>query len=98
MPDDKPITISLTEWQKRMLRDHLEIRTVPTKLTISRIPKSDFVKYRVVDPTAFQEGSFNFYLTDPQIKTVTKSLGVDAKVSALTISPQMVKSGAIKLR
>lgn len=94
----KPVTLSLTEWQKRMLRDHLEIKAKPSKLTIGIIDKREWVRYRQPTNAALQNGAFNFYLTDAQIKTVATKLGVDMKISALTLSPEMIESGVVKLR
>jgi hypothetical protein len=100
MSDSKPITLVLTEWQKRMISDHLPtLRTTPLRqITLSAFDRLKFVTYRIPDPASLKTGAWNLYLTDAQIKKVSAALGVDVKIAALTIAPAHVKSGAIAFR
>jgi hypothetical protein len=99
MTEPKTITLYLTGWQKRMIKDHMSAPdlkiTSANKLIVSNIPKKEWVMYRVAISEHAKVGQWNLYLTDEQISHVVEIMGVDAKISALTISPEMVKSGAI---
>lgn len=98
MVEQKPITLTLTSWQQRMIKDHIQsTRRAPvlSKVKINFMDKKQWVMYRQPPVDALRAGAFNLYLTDTQIAKVSKALGVDAKVSALTISPDMIKSGAL---
>jgi hypothetical protein len=91
------ITLSLVTWQKQMIKDHMR-RLAPAKVSVVQIPKIDkkqWVMYRQPEPAALAKGSWNLYLTDSQINKVGVRLGAGVKISALRISPEMVKSGAI---
>jgi hypothetical protein len=98
MSEGKAITLSLVEWQKRMIRDYMKsaasIEEIG-KVTISVIDKRQWVMYRQPVPADAVKGAWNLYLTDAQINKVAAMLGADIKISALRISPEMVKSGAI---
>lgn len=101
MPDIKPITLKLTEWQKRMIRDHVvSLRRKPEldKITISVIDKKQWVMYRQPNPLAVSAGAWNLYLTDAQIKVVARATGADLRISALTLSPEMLSSKAVVFR
>ena len=102
MIEDKTITLYLTGWQKRMIKDHMSAADlkIPSarKLILSKIPKQEFVMYRVPIFEQAKAGHWNLYLTDEQISHVAEALGVDAKITALSISPEMVKSGAIAIK
>lgn len=97
MPDDKPITLTLTTWQQRLLWDHLKIRGV-RKIQISKIPKSDWVKYRVLSPAALEEGAVTLYLEDKQIAKMKLKLGVDFDFSALNVTRPLMESKAIEFK
>jgi hypothetical protein len=97
MPERK-ITLVLTGWQKRMLKDFMKKPLLPaevSKISLSVIDRRQWVMYRVVDPIGFKNGAWNLYLTDAQIKKMGPLLGENVNISALRISPEMVKSGAI---
>lgn len=97
MPEIKPITLTLAPWQQRMCKDHMRtLRKVEfTKLIISNIPRKEWVMYRVPTPFAQKAGAFNLYLDDKQIDRVKAALGADVELSALNVTPALVKSGAI---
>ena len=98
MPERKAITLSLAGWQKRMIMDYMK-SALPIekigKVTIPVIDKRQWVMYRQPIRADVIKGAWNLYLTDAQIKQVTAMLGADIRISALRISPEMVKSGAI---
>jgi hypothetical protein len=101
MIERKAITLTLVGWQKRMVKDHMrgvkiavpieEVR----KVTIPVIDKRHWVTYRVPMPDDVLKGAWNLYLTDAQISRVATALGAGVQISALRVSPEMVKSGAI---
>ena len=109
MMENKTITLYLTGWQKRMIKDHmsaahfkksvadLKIASV-SKLILSKIPNKEWVMYRVPFFDQAKASHWNLYLTDEQITHVVETMGVDAKISALTISPEIVESGAITIK
>jgi hypothetical protein len=98
MSEGKAITLSLASWQQRMIRDYmksaLSIEEIG-KVTIKVIDKRQWVMYRQPISADVVKGAWNLYLTDAQITKVSAILGADIKISALRISPEMVKSGAI---
>jgi hypothetical protein len=101
MQDKKSVTLFLAGWQKRMLKDYLSVsafkaRAVDklTKVKISIIDRKQWVMYR--QPIeAIKAGEWNLYLTDEQINIITAKTGLRAKISALNVSPEMLKAGAI---
>lgn len=100
MAEKKPvITLSLAPWQKRTIQDHLKgVSALEiSKLKISVIDKRQWVMYR--QPTAgdLAKGAWNLYLTDAQIKSIGAKLGAGINISALKLSADMVKSGAVVL-
>ncbi len=99
MPERKMITLYLAGWQKRMVRDHLKIAQIPERLSrivISpKIPKKEWVMYRQPIFERLRAGEWNLYLTDEQIDHVVDAFGVEAKISALSISPELIEEGAI---
>lgn len=98
MSEGKAITLSLASWQQRMIRDYmksaLSIEEIG-KVTIRVIDKKQWVMYRQPEPAAIAKGAWNLYLTDQQVTKVAAALGAEMRISALRISPEMVKSGAI---
>ncbi len=98
MPDMKPITLTLQPWQVRMIGDHLRKPfelTMVRRVKISFIDKKQWVMYRQPVRADLLRGAWNLYLTDAQIKRVARAMGTEMQISALRISPSMVKSGAI---
>ncbi len=98
MLEERPITLYLAPWQKRMVRDYLKIDAKngrPNKITFSKIDRLQWVTYRIPDPQAINEGHWNFYLTDEQIAHLAEVLDVKIEVSALNVSPELLKSKAI---
>jgi hypothetical protein len=98
MLEEKAITLSLVGWQKRMIRDYLKATVSIEKISkvrIKVIDKKQWVMYRQPEPAALAKGAWNLYLTDPQVNKVAAALGAEMRISALRISPEMVKSGAI---
>ena len=91
------ITLTLTEWQKRMIADHVRRTAVPGKIVVSLIDRRQWVMYRQPSPVAAAKGAWNLYLSDAQINKVSAALG-GARISALTISPASLKSGAVAFR
>lgn len=98
MPEQKQITIYLTEWQKRMVADHvatdhLKGLTVVSKIRIAKkIPPAELVMYRVNPDIGH---GWNLYLTDEQIRHVSEELGIKAKISALNVSKKLLDSGTV---
>jgi hypothetical protein len=101
MPNDKKtITLYLSSWQKRMMKDYLEPAALKkisleklTRITIKVIDKNQWVMYR--QPIDFIKNSWNLYLTDEQINAVSVKLGIRARFSALNISPELMQKGDI---
>ena len=97
--NEKSVTLYLTSWQIRMIRDFMPAMKVSaldrmTKVKVSIIDKKQWVMYR--QPfDAFKAGQWNLYLTDEQINMVTQMTGMRVKFSALNVSPEMVESGAL---
>jgi hypothetical protein len=95
------VTLYLAGWQKRMIKDfigvsEIKVRNIEklTKIIISIIDKKQWVMYR--QPIeAIKAREWNLYLTDEQINIVAANTGLRTKISALNVSPEMVKSGAI---
>ena len=95
----KSVTLYLAGWQKRMIMDFTGISAKKrlTRIVVARIPKKEWVMYR--QPfEVMKAGQWNLYLTDEQIRIVRDKLGVRAKVSALNISPKLLKSGEIAFK
>lgn len=102
MPN-QTITLYLAGWQKRMVKDYMSAAPYKatalarvTKVQISVIDKRQWVMYR--QPyDVIKQGQWNLYLTDEQISVVAEKTGI-AKIAALNVSPEMVKSGAIAFK
>ncbi|MCG8376257.1 MAG: hypothetical protein MI702_07225 [Chlorobiales bacterium] len=96
MREQKAITLYLTGWQKRMIRDHVKASARITRLKFNpRIPKKEWVMYRQPVLEKVKQGAWNLYLTDEQILHVTEALGISAKISALNVTPEMLESGVV---
>jgi hypothetical protein len=99
MPERKMITLYLAGWQRRMVRDHLKTTQVPEKFSRMRIspkiPKKEWVMYRQPIFEQMKAGSWDLYLTDEQIDFVVDEFGVEARISALNISPGMLEEGVV---
>lgn len=99
--DKQTVTLYLAGWQKRMIKDFMSVSALRvkaisrlTRVKVSILDKKQWVMYRQpVD--AIKVGEWSLYLTDEQINMVTDVAGIRANFSALNISPEMVKSGAI---
>lgn len=92
------ITLSLVSWQKRMLQDYLKGQralTAVSKIKIAVLDRRQWVMYRQPTTADLAKGAFNLYLTDAQITKVGAALGAGINISAVRLSPDMVKSGAI---
>jgi hypothetical protein len=95
------ITLYLAGWQKRMIKDFISVSSFKansvaraTKIKIAVIDRKQWVMYRQpID--AIKAGEWNLYLTDEQINIVMEKTGLGVKLSALNVSPEMLKSGAI---
>jgi hypothetical protein len=95
------VTLYLTAWQKRMIKDcasakDLKVSSIDRliKVKVAFIDKKQWVMYR--QPVeAFKAGQWNLYLTDEQIHLVADATGMRAKFSALNVSPELVNTGAI---
>jgi hypothetical protein len=92
------ITLYLAGWQKRMIKDFISFKANSiaraTKIKIAIIDRKQWVMYRQpID--AIKTGEWNLYLTDEQINIVMEKTRLDVKLSALNVSPAMLKSGAI---
>lgn len=94
MVDRTAITLYLASWQKRMILDYVKDAKVSNKIIVSIDDKKKWVMY-IQPPELVVKGSWNLYLTDEQINKVTEVLGLKTKISALNISPEMLKSKAI---
>jgi len=99
MPEEKKVVLYLAGWQKRMLRDYVKASSRMTRVEfIPKIPKKEWVMYRQPVLDAIKQGAWNLYLTDEQILHVTETLGLDVKISALSITPEAIASGMITFR
>ncbi len=98
MPERKTITLYLAGWQKRMAKDYLKklmpLRDI-SKVKISVIDKRQLVMYRQPILDGVNRAAWNLYLTDEQINHVVEMTGLKTRISALNISPEMIKSKAI---
>ena len=94
MPIPKSIILTLTDWQKRMVADFARKADV-NKIKISIIDRRQWVMYRV-PVLSTQTKAWNLYLTAAQIKKVSAAFGGEVKPSALSISADKVKAGAIE--
>jgi hypothetical protein len=102
MSEKKAVTLYLAEWQKRMVMDYMkDVRQNITKIQISEISDGEIiVAYMVPDPpdppvAIAKTGAWNLYLTDEHISQVAEVMGIKTKISALNITPEMLKSGVI---
>jgi hypothetical protein len=99
MPEEKKVVLYLAGWQKRMLRDYVKGAARMTRVEFNpKIPKKEWVMYRQPVLDAVKKGAWNLYLTDEQILHVTEALGLDVKISALSVTPEAIESGAIAFR
>jgi hypothetical protein len=81
-----------------MLKDSLKGQralTAVSKVKIAVLDRRQWVMYRQPTTAELSRGAFNLYLTDAQITKVGRALGAGIDISAVRISPDMVKSGAI---
>lgn len=100
MEENKVITLYLSSWQQRMVKDFFpELKTV-TKVTLDYTAKKkmlmymQLVMYRLPEPFG-KAGHWNLYLTDEQIHQLTVESGTNVKFSALFISAELVAEKAI---
>jgi hypothetical protein len=92
----KTITLYLAGWQKRMIKDYMGGHKIEVnKVRVINIPTKEWVMYRVVTFEHAQAGTWNLHLTDEQITHVMETMNLKAPISALNVSPAMLKSGAI---
>jgi hypothetical protein len=99
--EGQQITLYLTSWQKRMIKDFFPAKLLKaksmeraSKIRIAIFDKKQWVMYR--QPIeAFKTGQLNLYLSDEQIAQVAEITGVPAKFSALNVSPELLESGQI---
>ena len=99
---EKAVTLYLTSWQKRMLKDFMSA----SALGVRSIDRVNWVKIKITDRRtwvmyrqpvqAIKEGAWNMYLTDEQIATIIGDAGLRAKIAALNVAPDMLESGALK--
>lgn len=98
MLERKTITLYLAGWQKRMIMDYMKL-DVPieklTRVTVKVLDKRHLVTYRVPIFEDVKLGAWNLYLTDEQINKLTTVLGLKTKITALNVTPEMVKSEAV---
>jgi hypothetical protein len=97
MSDEQSVTLYLSSWQKRMILDHAKLDQPISKITVFKIPKKEWVMYRVPVLDAIKKGAWLLYLTDEQIAHISEVFGVKAKFSALNISPEHIASKAIHI-
>ncbi|NTU93727.1 MAG: hypothetical protein HGB29_10215 [Chlorobiaceae bacterium] len=95
MSAEQTITLYLTGWQKRMIQDHIKLDKPISKLKLGKIPKKEWVMYRVPVFDAIKKGAWLLYLSDEQISHVTETLGVRTKISALNITAESIESKVI---
>ena len=95
MIEKKAITLRLAGWQKRMVMDYLKSDAHMRTVTINVIDRIHWRTYRVPEWEGVRKGEWNLYLTDAQIKEVKAVLGITLNISALNVSPEMVKSEEI---
>lgn len=99
MSEEKTVTLYLAGWQKRMIKDHvpstMSIEKINKIKIAGRIPKKEWRMYIPVDPASAQKGAWHLYLTDEQINRVKEEMNIKTSISALNISPEMLKAGTI---
>jgi hypothetical protein len=95
MNEKKAITLTLTEWQQRMLADYMKKPVLVKKVTIPFIDSLHWRTYRMPEPIEVAKGAWNLYLTKAQIARVAKLMGAEIPISAVLISPEMEKEGKI---
>jgi hypothetical protein len=98
MPQGKVVTLYLTNWQKRMVKDYVKSDLRATnfgKVTISGLNPGSIRTYRVPNFKEVEKGLWNLYLSDEQVKQLTEVLDVPARISALAISPEMIDAKTV---
>jgi hypothetical protein len=98
MSEEKAITLYLAGWQKRMVKDYLKSAEQikdHNKIKINKLEGQNVRPYMALDPDSVKNNEWSLYLTDEQINYVTGVLGIKTQISALNISQEMLKSGAI---
>lgn len=98
MIEGKAITLYLSSWQKRMVRDYVKdfsIERLPNKIMISIIDKKQWVMYRQPELASVKEGAWNLYLTDEQIYQIAEVTGIGVEFSALNITPTMMENNEV---
>jgi hypothetical protein len=100
MEENKVITLYLSSWQQRMVKDYYpDLKTI-AKITIDYTAKKkvlmymQLVMYKLPEPFS-KVGHWNLYLTDEQIHQLTIESGSKLKFSALFISPELIAEKAI---
>jgi hypothetical protein len=96
------IRIKLTDWQQRMVMDHMPPATrrrrivIVVIIVIVVVDKRQWLMYKPIDPNDFIKGKWSLYLTTAQIARVKKITGITGDFSALQISPEMIKDGQVQ--
>ncbi len=103
MPKEGLLTLYLTDWQIRMLRDYVKLPFRPRVFTQMQVKYDPdywlhIRTYRVPIFDAVKAGEFNLYLTTEQIRQVAEVGGLKAKFSALAISPAMFEKNIVCLK
>jgi hypothetical protein len=104
MKKKQALTLYMTTWQKRMMKDFMprsafrgksfrSINKMIIKPIVGRCPMS----YKIpVD--GIRRGDWVMYLTDEQMIMVGEYLGARTRISSINVAPEFIKAGDIAFR
>lgn len=101
MADKKTLTLYMTSWQKRMIKDFMPraapggrpvgaINRMVVKPVVGKCP----VSYKI-PPDGMRRGDWILYLTDEQMSMVGDFLGAKIPIPSINVSPDFLKAGDI---
>lgn len=104
MKRKQALTLYMTTWQKRMMKDFMprslfrgktyrSINKMVIKHIVGRCPMS----YKI-PVEGIRRGDWVMHLTDEQMTMVSEYLGSRTPISSINISPEFLRSGAIAFR
>ena len=100
----EPLTIYLTSWQRRMVKDFMpsswlkgksikDITKIELKPIIGECPKS-----YLIPQEGIRKGDWVLYFTDEQMTMLREYLRSPISISSVNISPEFLKTGDVSFR
>ena len=96
MEEERAVTLYLTSWQKRMLRDFSRLKQIQkvTKVTIRPGRVGCLTSYKL-PPGGMRKDDWLIYLTDEQMVSVTEQLKLRTPIASVNVTADAMKTGSI---